>query len=236
MKKGRRQSLVSQYLENVSRKALEEYQDVVRNYVRGRHGIYVLYRRDRLYYVGLASNLRNRLKAHLKDRHGASWDRFSVYLTIQDGHIRELESLASRILKPVGNRVGGKFARAENLRTRLAREIRELERGRLRGSHGDSATRSKPRNAVRKAGKVAGAPVLAKYANRPARLRRRYKGKLLTARVRPDGSIRFAGEVFNSPSLAGRAAVGGKRAVNGWHFWSYERAPGDWVRLDELRK
>jgi len=235
MKKGRRQSLVSQYLENVSRKALEEYQDVVRNYVRGRHGIYVLYRRDRLYYVGLASNLRNRLKAHLKDRHGASWDRFSVYLTIQDGHIRELESLALRILKPVGNRVGGKFARAENLRTRLAREIRELERGRLREIMGIPA-RFKPLNAVRKAGKVAGAPVLAKYANTPARLRRRYKGKLLTARVRPDGSIRFAGEVFNSPSLAGRAAIGGKRAVNGWVFWSYERAPGDWVRLDELRK
>ncbi len=235
MKSSRRQSLVSQYLENVSRKALEEYQDVVRNYVRGRHGIYVLYRRDRLYYVGLASNLRNRLKAHLKDRHGASWDRFSVYLTIQDGHIRELESLALRILKPVGNRVGGKFARAENLRTRLAREIRELERGRLREIMG-TQPRSKPLKAVRKADKVAGAPVLAKYANRPARLRRRYKGKLLTARVRPDGSIRFAGEVFNSPSLAARAAAGRQSAMSGWHFWSYERAPGDWVLLDELRK
>jgi hypothetical protein len=235
VKKGKRQSLVSQYLENVSRKALEEYQDVVRNFVRGRHGIYVLYRRDRLYYVGLASNLRNRLKAHLKDRHGASWDRFSVYLTIQDGHIRELESLALRILKPVGNRVGGKFARAENLRTRLAREIRELERGRLMEIMG-TQPRSKPRKAVRKPGKIAGAPVLAKYANRPARLRRRYKGKFLIARVRPDGSIRFAGEVFNSPSLAAHAAIGRTRAVNGWLFWTYERAPGDWVQLNELRK
>ena len=158
-----------------------------------------------------------------------------MYLTIQDGHIRELESLALRILKPVGNRVGGKFARAENLRTRLAREIRELERGRLREIMG-TQPRSKPIKAVRKARKVAGTPVLAKYANRPARLRRRYKGKLLTARVRPDGSIRFAGEVFNSPSLAAHAAVDRKRPVNGWLFWTYERAPGDWVRLDQLRK
>lgn len=235
MRKGKRQSLVSQYLENVSRTALEEYQDVVRNYVRGRHGIYVLYRRDRHYYVGLASNLRNRLKAHLKDRHGASWDRFSVYLTIQDGHIRELESLALRILKPVGNRVGGKFARAENLRPRLAREIRELERERLKEIMG-TARRTKPPIAALKSGKTDSAPILAEYSGRPTRLRRRYKGKFLFARVRPDGSIRFAGEVFNSPSLAGRAAVGGKRAVNGWHFWSYERAPGDWVTLNELRK
>jgi len=26
------------------------------------------------------------------------------------------------------------------------------------------------------------------------------------------------------------------RAMNGWTCWTYERAPGDWVKLDELRK
>ena len=231
----RRQPLVSQFLENVSRTALEEYQDVVRDYVRGRHGIYVLYQRNRLYYVGLAGNLRNRLKAHLKDRHGESWDRFSVYLTIQGGHIKELESLALRILKPVGNRMGGKFARAENLRTRLARDIRELERERLKEIMGTTQKRNArvPRRTTAEAGKQ---PVLARYPNRPAKLRRLYKGKLLRASVRPDGSIRFAGEIFNSPSLAAYAAVGRKQAMNGWTFWTYERAPGDWVPLNELRK
>lgn len=96
-KKRRRQPLVSQFLEHVSRKALEDYQDTIREFVRRRHGIYALYKNEKLYYVGLASNLRNRLKAHLKDRHGESWDRFSIYLTIDDGHIRELESLTQRI-------------------------------------------------------------------------------------------------------------------------------------------
>jgi hypothetical protein len=110
-----------------------------------------------------------------------------------------------------------------------------LERGRLMEIMG-TQPRSKPRIVVREAGKAGGAPVLAKFPNRPVRLRRRYKGKTLTARVRPDGSIRFAGEVFNTPSLAAHAAIGRTRAVNGWLFWTYERAPGDWVQLNELRK
>ena len=107
--------LVSQYLEKISRAALEKHQRIIREYVAKRHGIYALYRGNRLYYVGLASNLRNRLRHHLRDRHGQSWDRFSVYLTIGDSHIKELESLVLRIVSPPGNKLVGKFGKAENL-------------------------------------------------------------------------------------------------------------------------
>ena len=41
-------------------------------------------------------------------------------------------------------------------------------------------------------------------------------------------------KVFNSPSVAAMAIT--KRAMNGWKVWCFERAPGDWVLLDELRK
>ena len=37
--------LVCQHLENVSPRMLEEYRDVIRDFVRGRNGIYALYRR-----------------------------------------------------------------------------------------------------------------------------------------------------------------------------------------------
>ena len=46
----RQTQLVSQHLENISHEALSKYQDVIRSYVRGRQGIYVLYRKDQLYY------------------------------------------------------------------------------------------------------------------------------------------------------------------------------------------
>ncbi len=32
-----------------------------------------------------------------------------------------------------------------------------------------------------------------------------------------------------------RGAAVIKRPCNGWTFWTYQRAPGDWVRLDTLR-
>ena len=58
-------------------------------------------------------------------------------------------------------------------------------------------------------------------------------GKVLKATVRRDGSIRYAGKIYNSPSLA--AAACKRPTYNGWDFWDYERAPGDWVPLDALR-
>src|SRR5262245_15568022 len=89
----RREALVDAHLENVSRDLLERHPDVVRNFIGRNAGVYALYRRNRLYYVGLARALRHRLKAHIKNRHGDSWDSFSVYLTIKDQHIREIEAL-----------------------------------------------------------------------------------------------------------------------------------------------
>ncbi len=54
------------------------------------------------------------------------------------------------------------------------------------------------------------------------------------ATVRKDGTIFYNKELYNSPSLAAKAVV--KRSANGWQTWQYERAPGDWVSLDMLRK
>ena len=105
---------------------MEEFQDIVREYVRGQQGVYALYRRDRLYYVGLASNLRGRLAQHVRDRHGRSWDRFSVYLTTDDSHMKELESLLLRVVRPPGNKVIGGFIKSENLKARFGRDVREV--------------------------------------------------------------------------------------------------------------
>src|SRR6266567_311989 len=127
----KRAQLVCQHLENISRDALAKYQKIIRQYVRHRQGVYALYRRGKLYYIGLASDLRWRLHAHLKDHHGLRWDRFSVYLTIGETHLRELESLLLRVVKPKGNKQKGKFTHSENLLRRLKREVRSLQRSEL---------------------------------------------------------------------------------------------------------
>ena len=227
--------LVCQYLEKISRSALEKHQRIIREYVAKRHGVYALYRGNRLYYVGLASNLRNRLRHHLRDRHGQSWDRFSVYLTIGDSHIKELESLVLRIVSPPGNKTGGKFGKAENLRNQLSQALRQQLRKEVRELLGGPKRKApvKPISTSPQTHKGR-LPVLSKYISTPLKLKAKFKNKTVTARVARNGTIRFAGKTYFSPSLAGAAAC--NRPCNGWTFWSYERAPGDWVRLNELRK
>jgi hypothetical protein len=44
--------LVSQYLERISRGAVEKYQFLFKRYVRHRQGVYALYKGKKLYYVG----------------------------------------------------------------------------------------------------------------------------------------------------------------------------------------
>jgi hypothetical protein len=229
-----KENLVCQHLENISRDALARYQFIVRDYVRRRHGVYALYRRGKLYYVGLASNLRSRLKMHLRDRHQQSWDRFSVYLCIGDTHLRELEALILRIVKPTGNKQIGKFPRSEDLRRRLGREIRDHQREELRSLIGKKSRPKDPDEEEIDA-RQGRQPVLAPYTKAPFSIRVRFKGKLLRARVRRDGRIRFGGTLYDSPSLAGAAACK-RKTCNGWKFWEFERARGDWVLLDELRR
>ena len=229
----KRNQLVCQHLENISRDALQKHQSIIRRYVRQRQGIYALYRRNKLYYVGLASSLQSRLAMHLRDHHANSWDRFSVYLTIGDSHLRELESLILRVVKPAGNKQKGKFTKSEDLRRRLQRDLLGFQRAERDAMFGRPA-RPVP---IRKAAAIADGriPALAEYITTALILRASHKGRKITARVRRDGTIRFAGKVYTSPSVAGAAAVK-RKTCNGWTFWEYERAPGDWVKLDAFRK
>jgi hypothetical protein len=73
------------------------------------------------------------------------------------------------------------------------------------------------------------------------RLRFNHKGKILPGRVRDD-RIWVGDRPYVSPSAAAAAAAialgttGG--ALNGWYYWEYEdpAAPGEWRRLENLRK
>ena len=224
--------LVCQHLENISRKALENYQKIIKDFVKGRHGVYALYKKGRLYYVGLASNLRNRLRSHLKDRHAKTWDTFSVYLAIKDSHLSELETLILKIASPKGNKISGKFIKSQNLKPRFKKCIstaQHIELDSLLGNKKEQHIKS--RGIKRIDGRI---PVLAEYVTKRFRIRFRFKGKLHKATVRKNGTISYKGNIYLSPSLAGHAVMG--HTANGWKVWQYERAPGDWVILDNLRK
>jgi flagellar biosynthesis chaperone FliJ len=64
-----------------------------------------------------------RIAAHLKDRHKGLWDHFSIYLTPDGSHMRELEALVLRIVRPTGNSVSGTFRGATDLYRSLHRAM-----------------------------------------------------------------------------------------------------------------
>ena len=213
--------LVCQHLEDISQEALKKHQRIIKQYVRRRNGVYALYSKGKLYYVGLAKNLRSRLKNHLHDRHGSSWDRFSVYLTIGEKHLRELESLILRIVQPKGNKQKGKFPKSEDIRRRFARDVKDrlnYEVALLFGSQPKKAASQGKGTKLRR-----------------MKLRAWFKGKKLRAQLLKGGRVRFGGKVYASLSTAAAKACR-RVSCNGWTFWKYQRAPGDWVTVDHLRK
>lgn len=76
----------------------------------------------------------------------------------------------------------------------------------------------------------------------PVRLERLYKGQLLLAEVGMDGTVAFNREVFNSLSMAGRAArvsvIGPAHPANtnGWTFWKFRDSDGQLKEIDVLRQ
>jgi hypothetical protein len=188
-------------------------------------------RHNKVYYVGLASNLRSRLRHHLDDKHAKYWDSFSVYLTVNDQHLRQLESLVIRIARPKGNDQKGKFGRAENLLRPFRRAIREFLNKELDDLFADTRyVRQKKKSNV---GNKRGVK-LAPFVKKRFKIRLTLHGKTFYARVRRDGMIRFRGKLYKSPSAAAVKIT--KHGVDGWIHWFYERAPGDWVPLDTLRR
>jgi hypothetical protein len=222
--------LLDCYLEQVSWRVLNEYPELVKDLIRHKCGIYALYRHDQLYYVGLATNLMGRVKEHLRDRHRGGWDRFSVYLTNSDSHIKSLESLLLRIVRPSGNRVSGGFGRPANLLRGLHRAMSDADADRRARILGGNVARRRRRRARQSKD----TRVLSGLVERRVVLRARYKGEVFKATLRRDGYISFEGTRYDSPTAAAKKVVG--HATNGWVFWKYRAAPRKWVSLRHMAK
>ncbi len=228
------------YLERISSKVFSDFPKELTALVGAEHGVYALYKGNRLYYIGLAGNLRKRIKQHLKDKHAGKWNAFSLYLVRRADHLRELESVMQRIADPKGNKAAGRLRHAQNLKSELEGRIKaEQKRQRARILGGGPApparvsdTKAKPKKG-RKPSRARKA-ALAPYVTQRFKVRAVHKGKRYEASVRRDGTINYNGAIYTSPSAAGRAALG--RGVNGWRFWRFRNEDGEWVRLDELRK
>lgn len=220
--------LVWKHLERISARIFEEYREVITAEVQRENGVYALYKDDRLYYVGLAKNLKSRLNAHLRDKHKGKWNVFSVYLTTGTDHMREIEALVLRIAQPKGNTVRGNLRGSTDLKRSLQRQIKTYHAKQVDSIFGVVARPSPKTDGLgrdlQRVARRVGLPLIIKST---------YKGVVHRARIRKDGRIAMNRKLFTSVSLAAVAIT--NRPMNGWDFWKCERGKGNWVKLSTLR-
>ena len=91
-------------------------------------GIYALYKKDKLYYVGQAANLNSRLKTHLNNKHSRKWDRFSLFIIKNSKYVKDVETALINIAKPTGNATGARIPKDKALQKLVKHAIREYAR------------------------------------------------------------------------------------------------------------
>jgi hypothetical protein len=93
-------------------------QQIMRNYA----GVYALYRKNRLDYVGLATrNLYGRILVHTRNRNKGKWDRFAIF-RVNRRYVKDIETLLLQVADPPANVVTGHLHRDADL-TRVLRRI-----------------------------------------------------------------------------------------------------------------
>jgi hypothetical protein len=107
------------------------FEEGINDIMRGYAGVYALYRKNKLYYVGLATNLYYRVRGHAKNKHKGKWDSFAIYRINRVRYQKDIETLLLRVAKPPGNSVSGHLPRNADF-TRVLRRVHSEQLRRLR--------------------------------------------------------------------------------------------------------
>lgn len=217
-------SLVVNRLENVSKEAFRKYYGLITELVGNSPGVYALYDGSELYYVGKSTDLKKRVKHHLRDKHFASWTHFSLFLVRNVQHIHEIESLLVRIANPKGNKIVPKGKMKSEMLKKLKAMIIQKQKEELLKMFGET-----PGSKTRKKIRLTHPKTLEGLVDKITSLHKEYKGRKYKAKLTPKGQIKIGNKTYNTPTAAAKSIV--KHGVNGWKFWYIEDLNGEWVRL-----
>jgi len=223
-------NLFSRKLEKISREIFERYSEELSELIGSSHGVYALYDENELYYIGKASDLKRRIRQHLKDRHVAQWTYFSLFLTNKSAYINDIESVIISVSNPKGNKAKPKGSADAQLKKELKTLVKKRQTEEIdRLLFGSKKLRKKQR-----AKKVATQLILKNLFKRRMSLYREYKGKEYKATLLTSGKIKYKDKLYTSPSGAAQAIVHSGQ-INGWEFWYIQNEDGNWVKLSSLR-
>jgi hypothetical protein len=126
IQRGRKGLLVKGFFEKAPSKLFELLAAELKDLLKDKAGIYVLYQDNELYYAGLTKNLEGRLRGHLENRNKGKWNNFSLYVIKRTNYLQDLETLILRLTKPKGNIQKGRFPKDFNLRPKIMSRLKEF--------------------------------------------------------------------------------------------------------------
>ena len=174
---------------------LQEYDSVLANKIGDKGGIYILHHGKKIYYVGKATKLRQRIKQHFSDKHRNNWDAFSLYVVNDNRFLDSLERLLVTLLKPSGNST--LFKNEMRYKKELAKEIQQLQKQHLKELFPDVLSPTKT-------------------------ITRTYKGKQYKAVIKKNGSIVYNGKTYPSLTAVTKKITGSKN-ISGPYFWKINK-------------
>ena len=124
-KKNMRGSLIKGVLENIPSKSFEFLEEAINDTMKGKPGIYALYDKKKLYYVGLSIDLKKRVKEHTEDGHAKKWNNFSIYIINKTKFLKDVETILLRVIDPPGNTVKGKIPKLKSLQKVLKKAAKQ---------------------------------------------------------------------------------------------------------------
>ncbi len=97
--------------------------------LEGNVGLYVLYKSDKLYYVGITGiDLFWRLHTHTRDKHKGKWDSFSVFIISRGRYLKDIETMANLISNPPANILKGRFKEHYKYDDRIKSILKDIEK------------------------------------------------------------------------------------------------------------
>ena len=89
---------------------LDFFKKDIKKMLKGNSGLYVLYNKEKLYYVGMTSkDLFRRLSSHTKNKHKKNWNKFSVFIIKKSKDLKDIETITHSISEPPANVWKGRF-------------------------------------------------------------------------------------------------------------------------------
>jgi len=189
--------MIPYQLHKASIDVLLEYEKALIDKIGDNGGIYVLYKGKKIYYIGKAIKLKQRIKQHFTDKHKNKWDHFSLYVVSDKKFIPQLERVLISMIKPSGNNL---FYQRE-----IKRAEKELKKAisDLMQKHIDCLFyKEEPR----------------KNKTKYKIIKKAYKGKVYTAILNRDGTVKYKNKIYPSLTAAAKQICKYK-SISGPRFW-----------------